>query len=260
MSQVKYDNFTYKRKSGEGSSRKGFPWFFTSVVVTSLGVCVLVANMFFGFLNFVPAKNVTIAATEFYAVKMKDFPNRSDANIYAAEKRILGAAGFVVNNNKNSVYAAIYANQEDAQRVAEQIRPQIPEASVEKISSKKTSFQITNMEHKRLCEDIVNSFTQSYQMLYNLAINFDSDQIGLDVVRAESIKAYNNLKKSVDELTAINKTEGFAFYTRLIDSANVQLLLLYNLAYGSNFVYGISSEIKNTYCTIVNAYLEFTKI
>lgn len=140
------------------------------------GVAVAIV-VFFSF-----HKNVfTVKGRTLYAVRLLSTQVEAEADERAASVKAAGGGGYVYNDGVYSVLAAVYANEADAQTVAERNAGEVVALSITKIKCKVYEDIATSQS---VSDNARYAFTELFDELYKISIDLDAH------VLSESAAAY----------------------------------------------------------------------
>jgi len=123
---------------------------------------------------------IKIPQSSFYAITMGEYTEKSEAEKVALGTMVQGAAGFVwENKSKYYVIGNVYANQEDANMVKENLKD-----SKYNLGTMQIEFPGINIDFSQYDNSDMNSIKKSfeifdhvYKKIYDLSISFDKGEI-----------------------------------------------------------------------------------
>ncbi len=135
-----------------------------------------------GSFSFATFKNnsVSIKEKNLYAITMGKSSDKFQAFNIAGGVSVLGAGGFVWEENGNYyVVANIYKNSDEANEILNGLKGSNYDVDVMKITIPKVklNFENLNKEYKNDVQNALNRLYALYDDLYNLAINIDTKNI-----------------------------------------------------------------------------------
>ncbi|MGN1207839.1 MAG: hypothetical protein ACI4TI_00015 [Christensenellales bacterium] len=250
--------FDYKQSKKRSKKHKGFAVFFVLF-------CLFVVIFFsISFSNFLVVGKVVNAGSTFvqdtkilYALSLNSCSNKSQALELSSEQQKQGGAGFVFESDgKFFVISSIYSSLKDCQKVKQNLSGSGINSDIVKITLLPISIKINlNSSSSTILSQAINSFYENYLTLYKLSIEFDQQKIDV-----------SKLKSSVKNLFESNATILQNFSKCFSTSSNASLLYVKIYLKKANSILenflskdessNLSSEIKQTYCQMINTYFD----
>ena len=265
--QTNYAEFVYKRR-GTPKRRGGVRIFPVIVLVVLLGVIALLANMFFGFVNFggKSGQGAVLPSATVWVIETGRFNVKNNALGHARDVRTHGGAGFVVglggylgavaDTKQWSVLENVYATREGAEiellTLPETIKTN---AVITEIAFDGRRVTLHNTRDTVVFDALVGSFYTNFLFLCDGLVKYKNGEVSAVEVCAETLQRYNELTATVREFDKIQENASSMFYARVLVHANRELLALYLLS-GEGASANFPSALSNAICAVVFAYLD----
>lgn len=258
-----YAKYRYNYKP-QKYSKKGNKVFAILFVLLCVSVVIFFSISFSNFLVVGKVVNINssylLDTKTLYALSLDSVNSLEEANKKSLEQQKQGGAGFVYTvSNSYYLVSSIYASQKDAQKVLENLKSSNIFAKVIKINLPAINLKVSlNSNSTKILSDGLNLFYQNYQSLYNYSLDFDKQNIDLIKLKSLIKDRQNQNLKIINEFSShFEKSSNIAIlYTKIyLNKLNQSLE---NLQLQDESV-NLSSQIKQTYCKIINEYLNLCK-
>lgn len=254
-----YSNYYYKENKKKNLKAKVLTIFF---VLFSLSVLVFFSISFSNFLTIAKIVNVNsnyiFEDKTLYAISLKTTNKLNEAEIESENIKKQGGAGYIFNSgvNEYKILTSIYPSEKDSKSVKTNLENSGINSEIVKIKLPSINFKVSlSSKYTELLSKGINIFYSSFLKLYNLSIDYDSNKID-----------YTQLKTNLNILYDTNKNIIENYNTNFKSSNNVYILYVRIYLKRANDLimdlktkdesFNLSSEIKYTYCSIINAYLD----
>lgn len=113
-----------------------------AALVFSVALAVMFASLIFGnlFVSAGGGEYITTAENEYYCIKYKTCRTLAEAQKAASHLRLRGGGGFIHDDGKYSVYAALYLNSADAQSVCKRLKEADGDSRLKKSQCRPADF------------------------------------------------------------------------------------------------------------------------
>ena len=252
-----YSNYYYKIDKKKNRKTKVLSIFF---IILSILIVVFFSISFSNFL--VVAKIVNINTNYIYetrtlfALSLFETDKIDDAETKAKEIKKQGGAGYIYKpEDKIFVLSSIYDNKKDAIKVKTNLDNSGITSSIVEIELPKIDFKINlSSKSSKILNKGIELFYSNYKNLYNLTVSFDMNEI-------DFIAAKNN----VNDLLQDNKQTVNEYINNFNQPSNIYILYvkfylnrlndILNDLLKKDETTNFSSEMKYSYCCVVNCYL-----
>lgn len=252
-----YANYYYKKDKKKNRKAK-----FLSVVFIILSILIVV---FFSisFSNFLVVAKIVNINTNYiyedrtlYALSLVETDKKSEAEEQSIEIKQQGGAGFIYKlDNKFNVLSSIYDNKKDATNVKINLEKNGINAKLIEIIMPKIDFKISlSSKSSKILNEGIELFYSSYKNLYNLSVSLDTNELDMIGVKNNINELIKSNEKVVDEyINNFNQASNiYILYVKIyLNRLNDILNDLKNKDETTNF----SSEIKYSYCSVIDCYL-----
>lgn len=254
-----YSNYYYKLNKRKNRRAKFYTILF---VLFSISIVIFFSISFSNFLTVSKIVNINsnyiFEDKTLYAISLETLNNLSEAESKSENVKKQGGAGYILNNGANEfkIISSIYLTEKDAKSVKENLEASGTNCEIIKIKLPAFNFKVSlSNKSSEILSDGINIFYSSYKNLYNLSIDYDSNNIDLVALKTSLNNLQTNNQKIIEKFNSnFNMSNNiYILYVKIyLQRANDIILNLQNLDESVNF----SSEIKYAYCNILNQYLD----
>ena len=252
-----YANYYYKYSNKKKTKTKVLSILFCLITIL---IVVFFSISFSKFLTISKIVNVNSnyinESKSLYALSLYSSTNKTDANNYSTDVKKQGGAGFVYYKDSTFfILSSIYKTNSEATTVKNNLAKNNIDSEIIKIELPTLNIKasLTTKSGKILSEGIT-LFYNSYSSLYKISLNYDTQNI--DIIQAkhqiaslldENTKVITNFNKYFNQSTNV-----YVLYIKIyLNKLNNVVTQLTTIDESENF----SSRIKETYCEVVNEYL-----
>lgn len=143
-------------------------------------------------------------STTYYAVAADSYESAESISIDADELRLLGGAGYLINDEKYYLIAAVYSNLADAEKILEGISS--PSACIYDIKLTEPSLKWCNDEDLETVKNTLTYAESIYNVLYSVSVRLDKGDIS-------EFQAMSEITVLKTEIEALQQTFGQLDYT-----------------------------------------------
>ena len=206
-------------------------------------------------------ESVQLSDLRMYMVQMDAFSEQDDADARAPRIKDRGGAGYIIQDDKNRVFAAAYNTEEQAQSVCEQlIKQDEKDAKVYPVSSGSVVFKITaTREQIDTVSEAFNYFPEICGELAEKTIDFDKGILSTSQYKTFAANIADKLEDLADSVNRIiagtSDNSILKGYSQLLDQAREKLENISIKKTDSALAF--SSEIKYNYIELAHMYIQY---
>ena len=155
------------------------------------------------------SEQITIEPKTVYALQLGAFSSEENAKVEADNLKTRGAGGYVFLDGHYRVFASMYYDEQDAQKVKEKLLSENQmESSIYTLSIPGAEIKVTAGEDKlEAVKEAFNIFEQSQQSIFELCNKYDKKELGREQINVELRKILENTNKPIQTLKGVGSGE-----------------------------------------------------
>lgn len=226
-----------------------------AALVFSVALAVMFASLIFGnlFVSAGGGEYITTAENEYYCIKYKTCRTLAEAQKAASHLRLRGGGGFIHDDGKYSVYAALYLNSADAQSVCKRLKEADGGFEVEKITVPSCRFYC-GKEEQNITAAAFQLFNFTIESLYSIFIEADKNIISENDIRHRLAAIKNQVLIQRQQYQQVAEGKHSARLKAELASLEINLNIINEVSLLSE---NISVEIKYYTLKIAFSYQKF---
>lgn len=195
----------------------------------------------------------------YYILQMGQYTDPKQANEQSVLIRPMGAAGYVyADDSVKRVFAAIYTEEKDLQKVLEQVRTDGYEASAFLLTSDELVIDVVGETAQNA--NIIDAISMSVEIqdqLAEIALNFDKGELSATQCKNRISGLHERLNTALDKIT-LNSTDNIKKITEYL-SDQCEILSTFRTIDDTINEGEISSAVKQLQIRTIIRYIDFIR-